>query len=173
MKNTTRFCVAILLALAANRGCAQENASKPVVPEHSYHLLFRLEEVDEGGKVINTRAYTTTVDTAETRTASIRSGTRIPVVTNTGKGDVTYLDLGFSVDAREAVEKEGKLQLYVTATQSSIASTTVNQVDPVVRENKWNAKVLVPLDKATVLFSSDNLENKGGMRLEVTATRTD
>jgi hypothetical protein len=34
----------------------------------------------------------------------------------------------------------------------------------------WDAPVLIPIGKPTVVFSSDALESKGGMQLVVTAT---
>jgi hypothetical protein len=37
----------------------------------------------------------------------------------------------------------------------------------------WQASVLIPIGKRTVVFSSDALENKGGMQLSITATRLD
>jgi len=45
--------------------------------------------------------------------------------------------------------------------------------DPVIRQNMWQASVLIPIGKRTVVFSSDALENKGGMQLSITANRLD
>jgi hypothetical protein len=43
----------------------------------------------------------------------------------------------------------------------------------VIRQNSWQASVLIPVGKPTVVFSSDALENKGGMQVSMTATRLD
>jgi hypothetical protein len=39
-----------------------------------------------------------------------------------------------------------------------------------MRQNKWEAVVLIPIGKSTVVFSSDDLDNKGSMQMLVTAT---
>jgi len=44
---------------------------------------------------------------------------------------------------------------------------------PVIRQDKWEARVLVPMEKPTVVFSADDLRDKGKMQVEVTATRLD
>jgi hypothetical protein len=41
---------------------------------------------------------------------------------------------------------------------------------PVVRQNQWQAGVIVPLKKPTVVFSSDDLTTKRQMQVELTAT---
>ena len=41
---------------------------------------------------------------------------------------------------------------------------------PVTLQNKWQGQVLIPIGKATTVFSSDYTQSKGSMRLVVTAT---
>ena len=40
----------------------------------------------------------------------------------------------------------------------------------VTRQNKWQATVLIPIGKSTVVFSSDTLDNKSSMQVVATAT---
>jgi len=51
---------------------------------------------------------------------------------------------------------------------AATADQSVHQ--PVVRQNKWQAAVLIPVGKPTVVFTSDALDSKGTMQLVVTAT---
>ena len=42
-----------------------------------------------------------------------------------------------------------------------------------VRQNKWDSTVLIPIGKATVVYSADDLDSKGKMQVEVTAVRVE
>jgi hypothetical protein len=44
---------------------------------------------------------------------------------------------------------------------------------PVIRANRWSANVMVPITKPSIIFSSDNLQDKGKLQVELTATRID
>jgi hypothetical protein len=55
----------------------------------------------------------------------------------------------------------------VTSTASGEAPSTL---PPLIRQNKWNSTVIIPVGKATTLFSSDDLHSKRKLQLEVTAT---
>jgi type II secretory pathway component GspD/PulD (secretin) len=81
-----------------------------------------------------------------------------------------YLDIGVDIDVRDAIEDAGKLNLSVVSNASSLAGSAVAPRAPIVRQNKWDSKVSVPIGKPTVIFSSDNLEDKGKIQLELTAT---
>lgn len=140
---------------------------KPTAPQHFYHLLFRLQEVDENGQIKNVRSYTTSILTEDKHSASIRTGTRIPVG---DQAQFQYLDIGVDIDVRDAIEDAGKLNLSVVSNASSLAGSAVAPRAPIVRQNKWDSKVSVPIGKPTVIFSSDNLEDKGKIQLELTAT---
>jgi hypothetical protein len=65
-----------------------------------------------------------------------------------------------------------KLSLYLSAEVSSVADTkdAPENSQPTLNQNKWQGQVLVPVGKATVVFSSDDLRSKGAMQLVVTAT---
>jgi hypothetical protein len=53
---------------------------------------------------------------------------------------------------------------------TDISSVAQESNPPVVRQNKWDSNVTVPLRKPVVVFSSDDLTSKHQMQLEITAT---
>lgn len=78
-------------------------------------------------------------------------------------------------DVRKVQEAGEKLSFSLTAEISSLSQQpgSVGPGDPVIRQNKWSSNVLIPLNKSTVVFSADDLEDKGKMQVELTATRID
>lgn len=163
-------------ALAQESNSSQDQAKAPEPAPHFYHLEFVVQETGADGKPTNSRTYSGTVSTSRTdRGFSMRTGSRVPVATGTDNNKNTqfqYLDVGVNIDAREAHEEGEKLSLSLNAEISSLAGTqTISGVnEPVVRQNRWQAAVLVPIGKPTVVFTSDVLDSKGGMQLVVTAT---
>lgn len=150
-------------------------------PVHFFHLLFVVQELGTDGKPTNSRSYTATVSTdPRDEGTSIRTSSRIPVATvSSSSGDVKtpvntqfqYMDVGVNIDTRNAREVGRRLSLHITADVSSLAdSSDQNLHEPIVRGNKWRSTVLIPLDKASVVFTSDSLDNKGSMQMVVTAT---
>lgn len=155
---------------------AQDQAKAPEPAPQFYHLEFVVQETGVDGKPTNSRTYSGTLSTSRNdRGFSMRTGSRIPVATGTDNNKNTqfqYLDVGVNIDARDAREAGEKLALSLNAEISSLAGTqTISGVnEPVVRQNRWQAAVLVPIGKPTVVFTSDVLDSKGGMQLVVTAT---
>jgi hypothetical protein len=101
----------------------------------------------------------------------VRAGTKIPIRVN-DKDNIQYLDVGVNIDCNNARETAQGLSLQITVELSSLANPSgSNEAStPIVRQNKWQSMTLVPIGKPTVVFSSDNLENKGRMQVEATAT---
>jgi Bacterial type II and III secretion system protein len=165
----------LLLALAVvlQPACAQEapkanEAAKAAdtTPVAFYRLLFVVQELGEDNKPVNSRAYTTTVST--NTPGSIRTGSRIPVAT--GNNQFQYVDVGVNVDIRHVTEIHHQLSLELTAEVSSLAGAyDPNVHQPVIRQNSWHASVLIPLGKATTIFASDALDNKGSIQVVITA----
>jgi hypothetical protein len=161
---------------------AQEDAKPQAPPVHYYHLDFVIQELDSNGKPVNSRSYAAIVNTDRNDSiVSIRTGSKVPITTGgnpsasgTAKLEMQfqYQDVGVKIDARGAHEFDGQLALRLDAQISSLAETpsTTGNTDPVIRQNSWDSPVLIPIGKPTVVFSSDALENKGGMQLVVTAT---
>jgi len=136
---------------------------------HYYRLEFVLKEIGEDGRVVNSRVYHTDIAT-QGRFSQVRAGTKIPVRTN-DKNEIQYLDLGVNIDCDSVHETPQGLGLHISTEISSIANPTSGEIpSPVVRQNRWSSEALLPIGKPTVVFSSDNLENKGRMQVEVTAT---
>ena len=178
------FCVLFVVpalggkVLAQEADKAQDAAKTPEPPAHFYRLEFVVQETSSDGKPTNSRTYSGSVSTSRTdRGFSMRTGSRVPIATGPSDNKNTptqfqYIDVGVSIDAHDARENGDRLALSLNADVSSLAGTqNVNgSNEPVVRQNKWQASVLIPIGKPTVVFTSDVLDNKGGMQLVLTAT---
>jgi hypothetical protein len=171
-----------LAALASAPACmvAQDsNAPKP--PDHFYRLNLTVEQTSDAGQVTNTRSYVATIET-DAGTQEIRTGSKVPVETGTANGNTQfqYIDVGVMFDVRNVKEVGDKLGFTLVTEVSSVApgakdTSGMNPApgEPIIRSDKWNSGVLVPIGKPTVVFSADDLEDKGKMQVEVTATRLD
>ncbi len=63
------------------------------------------------------------------------------------------------------------MSLDLIAEVSSMAAPNDASIhQPVIRQNKWQASVLIPIGKATVVFTSDSLDSKSSMQVVMTAT---
>lgn len=175
-------CFLALLFPSGVKLLAQESdktseAKTPETPAHFYRLEFIVQETGSDGKPINSRSYSGTVTTGRTeRGFATRTGSKVPIATGGYEGSKNtqfqYIDVGVSIDAHDAKESGDKLALYLVADISSLAGVqNISGVnEPVVRQNKWQAPVLVPIGKPTTVFTSDVLDSKGGMQLVLTAT---
>lgn len=176
MKRTIIFAAALLFL------CASWPAHAQNPPAHAalsfYHLKFAVEEAGATGQVTNSRVYQTIVAT-DSSSHSIKTGSRIPIATGSYPGGSSqamqfqYIDLGidFTIDR---VELHGdRLSFHLMSTVSSTAphpEVIEGVQEPVIRQNVWSSEILVTLNKPTVVFSSDELDSKGKMEIEVTAT---
>ena len=177
-------CVLILVPASGGKVLAQEStppqeqAKAPEPQAHFYHLEFVVQETGPDGKPTNSRTYSGAVSTNhKDMSYSMRTGSRVPIATSAPDGNnkntqFQYIDVGVSIDAHQVREEGDKLALWLNADISSLAGTqNISGVnEPVVRQNKWQAEVLIPIGKPTVVFTSDVLDSKGGMQLVVTAT---
>jgi len=155
-------CLAVILLT----GAALAQADKPVEPLARYYRLDFVVKELEGGKTVNARAYSTTISNERGAMSSIRTGSRVPVP---GKeGTVNYMDVGINFDCRAARWVDSDLVLNVSVDISSVADGS--STPPVIRNNRWSGDVIVPLRKATNIFSSDDAMSRRQMQLELTAT---
>lgn len=184
MKRTILLAAALLLFAAPFHLCAQDasqgsSAAQP--PEHFYHLKLVVEELSDTGAVTNTRTYQATVSTdPKSAPQSIKTGSRIPIATGSTSGSGSalqntqfqYIDLGIDFDITHVKEIGQSLSFYLRATVSSMArySQIAGINEPVIRQNTWSSEVLVPVGKPSIVYSSDDLDSKGRMQVEVTAT---
>ncbi|MDE3163782.1 MAG: hypothetical protein KGL64_11030 [Acidobacteriota bacterium] len=186
MRKAVPLTLLFISLLVLPRLVTAQDSSKPAEPPaatepapHYYHLDFAVQELDGAGKPINSRTYTTSVSTDRHFTGSIRTGSRIPVATGafeTGKDQpltnvqFQYVDVGVSFDLSHVVEVGPTLAIDLSAEISSIADSLDARIhQPIIRQNRWRAPVLVPLGKPTVVFKSDSLDSKGSLQVTVTA----
>ena len=156
----------ITLLLLASASLAQ----KPDQPEEM--RVFKLDIVVrelEGGKVLNLRTFSLSLAQSNpNNNASLRTGDKIPVPS--GKdGQFTFLDVGTNIDCHFLQMRGNDLMLQVTADVSSIAPVP-NLPMPMVTQTRWNAPVIVPLRKPTIVLASEGASGKRQMQLEITAT---
>jgi len=151
-------------------GASQPKAQEAAPAEHFYHLDFVVEELNAEGKVVNSRNFSTTITTRERAIASIRAQSRLPIPMASNNIQYQDEDIGTNFDVRNVHEVRGQLALELTANVSSVARTINDQNSMVIRQNKWEAVVLIPVGKQTVVFSSDSVDSKGSTRVLVTAT---
>jgi len=193
MRKIMLVCILLLFVTGFGRQALAQGASdaQPApktqdsarAPEHFYHLDFVVEDLSAEGKVVNSRSYSTTISTAAHSRMSIRSGARVPIATGpaskSGGGNETtfvtnaqlqYENIGANFDLGDAREVGRLLAFELTADLTSVAvATDPNVRYPVMRQNKWDASILIPIGKQSVVFSSDSSDSKGSTRVLVTA----
>ena len=151
-----------------------ESAAPPL---RFYRLEFAVKEL-ENDKVVNTRTYSTTLSTDLRQKTSVRVGSRVPVVTSTGTGGAVstqhnFFDVGVNIDANEGQELgNGQYALNLEADISSlvIGKDATGDLPPVVRRTNWRSPVIVPLRKATTVFSSDDPTGNRKIQLALLVT---
>jgi hypothetical protein len=171
-------CLLLFGFAFGSRALAQDEAkpaeaAKATEPVHYYHLELVVQELGKDGKPTNSRTYTTTASTDPHGNTSIRTNSRIPIVTGSSGGNTQfqYQNVGVNIDVRHAKEVGHQLSFELDADISSVAENSdANLHQPIIRENKWQAVVLLPVGKPTVVCTSDTLDSKGSMQLVVTAT---
>ncbi len=152
-----------LMALAMAAGaCLGE---EPKQPEKFYKMEFVIKEVS-GSRVVNSRTYTTIVSGVSK--GEIRAGSKIPFRSDREKTEL--IDVGVNVDVFNLREVQDRLGFNVVAEVSSLAEEGNDSMRPTIRQNRWNSNVVIPLRKATLIFSSDNVDAKSQMQVEVTAS---
>ncbi|HTH41918.1 MAG TPA: hypothetical protein VL498_02075 [Terracidiphilus sp.] len=192
MRHITLVCCLLLFtAVSGQKTFAQDagaqqppktQSAAPASAGHFYRFDFTVEEVGAEGKPTNSRDYSTVLGTDSHELMSIRTGSRFPIATgpfvasgnenmHIQNNQFQYVDLGVNFDVREVHEIGRQLSLNLTADLSGIAGPNDSVThQPVIRHNRWQGLVLIPTGKATVVFSSDSLDSKGGTRILVTAT---
>lgn len=142
-------------------------------PGKFYKLDFVIKEVD-GAKLLSSHTFTMTVSTDPSmqHTTGIRNGSKVPVSSGSGpNAGYNYIDVGLSLDCLNVRELPSGLAMTISADMSNIPAESSATTAPVaVHQNHWNSNAFVPLQKSTLLFSSDDLTTRHQMRVEVTAT---
>ncbi len=187
-KFTILFCLMLLALPLSQNIYAQDtpnllsskapDAAKPAaLPVHYYHLEFSVQQISPEGKLAPPSTYTTTVSTDSSEPMSIRADSKVPILAGSWLGvakenqQVSYQDIGVHIDARDAHETGGKLTFNLIAELTTLAAPTNPDIHQyVIRQNRWQAWVLIPVGKPTTVFTSDDFYNKGGVQILVTAT---
>jgi hypothetical protein len=168
------FLISIFLPLLA---IGQEKGSERPEPARassggSYKVDVLLSE-NEGGKRINTRAYTFVVESG--RTIRLRQGLRIPVATASTTGVNTmqfqFVDVGLNIDC-EVAEVENGVRVNVSVDESSVATEQHGAGgNPVIRQFKNGGMAVIPLGKQTLLSSVEELDSKKRLDIEATVNK--
>jgi hypothetical protein len=162
MTMAKRWITGLLALTIAAGACVAE---EPAEPPKFYKMDFVVKEVD-GAKVLNSRTYSTMVSTGQS--TEIRAGSKITFTTQ--PGSYQQIDLGVNIDVRGIKEMQDRLAFYVMAEVSSVPGGLPELGRPTIRQNRWASSMLVALKKPTLLFSSENVDTKSQMQVEVTAT---
>lgn len=172
----TAVCLLLTGLAIVSSGFGQEEQSKraEAPPARFYRLEFLLKEL-ENDKVVNSRAYATSLSANTREGASIRAGSRVPYASGAGPAAKQYqfYDIGVSIDCRDARELgSGQLTLFLSVDVSGILVTKEASGDlpPSVRNTKWSSPVVIPVKRPTTVFSSDDPSGNRKMQLELTAT---
>ena len=155
---------------------AKEPGSSPAVAaqeqdDRTFLVSFVARELDENGKVVNSRRYDTMTGVGpNARAGSIRTGAKLPIRSG---NEISYVDVGVSFDVTRTRIVDGKrLAMLVTADISSLdPATREATTQPTIRQNRWTGEVQVPIGEHKVIFSSDDLASRRTMQIEVTVTR--
>ncbi len=172
LKRLALFVTLVLLGTVTTTAVAQQNESpqpptetaKRVPTVHYYRLDFVVRESDQG-KVLSQRSYSLGVAAAGVAEGrdwwSLRAGTKVPAGSN-------YVDVGFNLDVRPE-DAGGALQLRLKADLSSLSPDVSNVNMPPIRQMRVEEAVLVPINKPTIVFSSEDPSSKHQFQIEVTA----
>lgn len=188
IKIWSMVCVLMLaggVSFGQNKQSNEPSAQTEQSDGQHYRVIFVAQEV-EGNKVINARRYETdmTLQGPGSGIVSIRTGSRIPIVTGSSSGaqvgvqaQFQYVDADVNLDINRARLEGDRVFLSITAEISSAdlltsglpaSSGALHQ--PIIRRNKWSSGVTVQLGKPTVIFSSDDVSSKRTMQIELTVT---
>jgi len=161
------------LSITASYGQATKtqaaDSAAPVnpAPKKYYELTFVLREL-EAERVINSRSYSIIVRDGTVKD-SIRAGERVPFASSTGTTTQwQQIEVGVNIDCFDLEQVGDELSLRVLADISSVPEGPSPSQAPIIRSNRWDSVVLVPLRHPTVLFSSDDPASKRKMQLQLT-----
>jgi hypothetical protein len=154
---------------AANASAKVQTAVKVDKAEPRFFKLdFVVKEVD-GGKVLNSRSYSI-YSATESVPSSIRTGVKV----QEGNAEhPNWVDIGVRVDVRSLREMQNQLAFNATAEITGVPPAQQDEAPgrTIMRQYIWSSDVIVPLNKPTVIFSSDSTTSKAQMQVELTAVR--
>lgn len=159
----------VVMLLLTSFACAQGNDA-PKKETTLYKLEFSVMEVQNGQKS-NVRNYSMFI-ASDGRTQSTQVGNRVPVPA--GKdGGIQYMDVGLKINCRVATEKENAVVVDFNFDLGSLLPPDPTSAEhvPVVRQLRQDGTALLPIGKATVISSADDINTTRTIVVEATVTR--
>jgi hypothetical protein len=148
---------------------ASEASKAPEKPVSVYRLEFVVREL-EGGKTINSRAYTMSVEDGDV--GRIRVGNKIPF--SSAKDQFQYFDVGINIDCRL---RDLGSYILLENTQIEISSIVKDEPagggtpNPIMRQARASVAAAITPGKPAVITSMDDVSSNRRYEVEVTATK--
>lgn len=164
------------LAQSGASGSEQKSsASQTAAPSSSkqfYHLSFVVQEL-ENERVINSRSYSTIM--CDLGQSFIRAGEKVPFSSTSGPSTQwQQIDVGVNIDCSKLEVTADRVALNVKAEISSVmeghGTNSAPASLPIIRNNQWESRAVLPVNQPSVLFSSDDPASKRTMQLKLTVT---
>jgi hypothetical protein len=183
---------AILLALPGAAHADQQKGNTPSPPPLAqiapaaisvpYRLTYTLTEMNDG-KRAGSQRYVIVVNASpkyfmssnESRPAHLKLGSRMPIATGeSAKSEITYIDIGMSIDATLRLGDKG-LVLSTHIAESSIDHAQqlpgASEKAPVIRQAGLETSVLLTENKPTVIGNVDLPGTTRTLQIQVEATK--
>jgi hypothetical protein len=160
----------------SDTGSSEKTSSGQVpavtTPKQFYHLGFVVQEL-ENERVINSRNYS--VIMSEMEQSSIRAGEKVPSSSTSGANTQwEQINVGVNIDCRRLQATASGVSMDIKAEISSVMDTHGPNSPPaslpIIRNNQWESRVVLPVKQPSVLFSSDDPASKRTMQLKLTVT---
>src|ERR1700722_11297491 len=107
--------IGIVATLLAAPCFPQTPETKPEEQSKYFRLDFTVKEL-EGGKVLTSRSYSTSLSNKKNDSVSIRTGDKVPIVS--AKDQLSYQDIGVNFDCNSLKLVDGQVALHVNASIS-------------------------------------------------------
>ena len=149
-------CLLVTCSLAAQQPGAATGSDKPPVRRtaESRRFVFTLSEMDQGRR-LNNRSFEMLC--SEDSQCVIKSGSRVPV--GTSSASVQYVDVGLNARVQFSLQEAGRVQLTSDIDMSDVASETQSNLQPVIRQTRYQLQALVGPEGETTLGMIQDLHS--------------
>ena len=160
--------ILVLLLLLTSFGIAQANDDTKKEAA-IYKITFSVFEIQNGQRS-NVRNYSMFLP-ANNRPRNTRVGNRVPVPAK--DGSVQYMDVGLNVNCGITAEKPDGINIDFNFDLSSLIAPDASAAErvPVVRQIRQDGVAFLPLGKATMIASADDINTTRTIVVEATATK--
>ena len=182
MKTTRQsLLLASLVCTLMLSASAQQKVEAPEKVLRGYKVEYALVETQDN-KRINTRNYTVLVEEEERGNyspASIRVGTRVPIMAanKDGQPTTTYMDVGLNIDCRIKPRGNDRVSVESTIEVASLLPDDQARIvekiagAPAVRSNRSRVTAVVVLGKKTTVATYDDINSTRSTAVEITVTQ--